>query len=255
MIAKTEKEIESIRTAGRCLAEVLDELKGMVAPGVATSAFDIAAEVAIHARGCAPAFLGYKPEGAEYPFPAVLCISLNEEIVHGIPREDRLLEEGDIVTLDLGLSYEGYFVDSAITVCVGECTSEDQLLLSATKEALDEAIAAARAGGHIGDIGAAVERVAKQTPFSIVEDLGGHAVGKTVHEKPFIANFGKAGKGEKILEGMVLAIEPMLSVGSPRIVLDKDDQWTYRTSDGSRAAHFEHTVIVTKDGPEIVTKL
>jgi methionyl aminopeptidase len=255
MIAKTENEISNIRTAGRYLAEVLDELQKMVKPGASTAAFDIAAENAIRARGCSPAFLGYKPEGAEYPFPAVLCISLNEEIVHGIPREDRLLEEGDLVTLDLGLSYDGYFVDSAVTVPVGECSGEDMLLLSATREAMNEAIAAAKAGGHIGDIGAAVERVAKQTPFSIVEDLGGHAVGKTVHEKPFIPNFGRAGKGEKIVEGMVLAIEPMLSVGSPRIVLDEDDQWTYRTSDGSRTAHFEHTVLITKDGPEIVTKL
>lgn len=255
MIVKTDKEREGIRSAGRYLAEVLAELEQMVRPGISTAALDVAAENAIHARGCVPAFLGYRPDGAEYPFPAVLCISINEEIVHGIPREDRVLVDGDIVTLDLGLSYEGYFSDSAVTVCVGECDEVDVALINATREATYAAIAAIRAGGHIGDIGAAIEVVAKKTGFSIVEDLGGHALGKAVHEKPFIPNFGRAGKGEKLVEGMVLAIEPMLSVGSPRIVLDEEDQWTYRTADGSRAAHVEHTVIVTKDGAEIVTKL
>lgn len=255
MIVKTEKDIECIRSAGRYLAEVLAELAKMVRPGISTGALDIAAENAIHARGCVPAFLGYRPDGAEHPFPAVLCVSVNEEIVHGIPRQERLLEDGDIVTLDLGLSYEGYFVDSAVTVCVGTCDPEDLALIDATREATLRAIAAIRAGSRIGDIGAAVEEVAKETGFSIVEDLGGHALGKAVHEQPFIPNFGKKGKGEKIPEGMVLAIEPMLSHGSPRIVLDEEDSWTYRTADGSRAAHFEHTVIVTKDGAEIVTQL
>lgn len=255
MIVKTEKDIEYIRSAGRYLAEVLAELAKMVRPGISTGALDIAAENAIHARGCVPAFLGYRPDGAEHPFPAVLCVSVNEEIVHGIPRQERLLEDGDIVSLDLGLSYEGYFVDSAVTVCVGTCDPEDLALIDATREATIRAIAAIRAGSRIGDIGAAVEEVAKETGFSIVEDLGGHALGKAVHEQPFIPNFGKKGKGEKIPEGMVLAIEPMLSLGSPRIVLDEEDSWTYRTADGSRAAHFEHTVIVTKDGAEIVTQL
>lgn len=255
MIAKTQNEIESLRTAGRYLAEVLRDVSQLALPGVSTAALDIAAETAIRSRGCTPAFLGYRPDGAEHPFPAVLCVSVNEEIVHGIPREDRLLEEGDIVTLDLGLSYEGYFVDSAVTLPVGECSEEDIALMDATQRATEEAIAAAQMGGHIGDIGAAVEKVAKETGFSIVEDLGGHAVGKAVHEQPFIPNFGKKGKGEILVEGLVIAIEPMLSTGSPRIVLDEDDSWTYRTADGSRAAHFEHTVIVTRDGPEIVTKL
>ncbi len=255
MIATTKKEIEGIRIAGRYLAEVLGELSKMVQPGISTAALDIAAENAIHARGAVPVFLGYRPDGAAHPFPAVLCVSVNEEIVHGIPREERLLEEGDIVSIDLGLSFEGYFVDSAVTVPVGEISAEDEELLLATKEALDASIAAAVVGGHLGDIGAAVEVVAKRRKFSIVEDLGGHAVGKAVHEQPFIANFGKKGAGEKIVEGMVLALEPMFSEGSPRIVLDEEDEWTYRTADGSRAAHFEHTIIVTKDGPEIVTKI
>ncbi len=255
MIAKTEKDFEGLRTAGRMLAEVLNEVEVLVAPGVTTAALDIAAENAIRARGAVPVFLGYRPEGANVPFPAVLCVSVNEEIVHGIPQESRELIDGDIVTIDLGLSHDGYFVDSARTLPVGEISAEDQALLDATREALDAAIAAAHGGCHSGDIGAAVEEVATRTKFSIVEDLGGHAVGGAVHEQPYIANYGKKGKGEVLPEGLVLALEPMFSAGSPRIVLDQDDEWTYRTSDGSRAAHFEHTIILTKDGAEIVTKV
>lgn len=255
MIATSEKDFEGLRTAGRILAEVLGELSLMVEPGITTAALDMAAERMIRSRGATPAFLGYQPEGAEYPFPAVLCVSINEEIVHGIPSEEVELIEGDIVSLDLGLSFDGYFVDSAVTVPVGEISEEDQMLLNATREALEASIAAAHGGMHSGDVGAAVEEVAKKYKLSIVEDLGGHAVGAAVHEQPYIANEGKKGKGDILPTGMVIALEPMLSEGSPRIVLDKQDQWTYRTSDGSRAAHFEHTMILTEDGCEVVTKL
>ena len=254
MIVRNDKDIEGLRTAGRILAEVLTELSAMVVPGVTTAELDLAAEKAIRNKGGVPAFLGYKPEGANYPFPAVLCASVNEEIVHGIPSENKTLIDGDIITLDLGLSYDGYFVDSAVTVPVGEISREDQKLLDATRDALEAAIAVARGGMKTGDVGAAVEQVAKSYKFSIVEDLGGHAVGKAVHEQPYIANEGKAGKGETLPEGMVIALEPMLSAGSPRIVLDPEDEWTYRTSDGSRAAHFEHTLILTEDGCEVVTR-
>ncbi|MES2007235.1 MAG: type I methionyl aminopeptidase [Patescibacteria group bacterium] len=255
MIIQSEKDVEGLRVAGRMLAEVLHELASLVTPGVTTASLDMAAESAIRRRGASPAFLGYKPEGANYPFPAVLCVSVNEEIVHGIPRESVELIEGDIVTLDLGLSYDGYFVDSAVTVGVGEISVEDQQLLDATREALDAAIAAAHGGVRTGDIGAAIEEVAKKHHFSIVEDLGGHAVGAAVHEQPYLPNFGKKGKGDVLPEGMVIALEPMLSLGSPRIVLDQEDEWTYRTADGSRAAHFEHTLILTREGCEVVTKL
>jgi methionyl aminopeptidase len=237
------------------LAETLGELSAMVKPGITTAALDVAAEKAIRSRGAVPAFLGYKPEGANYPFPAVLCVSVNEEIVHGIPREENVLVDGDIVTLDLGLSYDGYFVDSAVTVPVGDISEEDKTLLKATKEALDASIAAAHGGMKTGDVGAAVEKVAHAYKFSIVEDLGGHAVGAAVHEQPYIANEGKAGKGETLPVGMVIALEPMFSAGSPRIVLDSEDEWTYRTRDGSRAAHFEHTLILTQDGCEVVTRI
>lgn len=253
MIAKTPEDFENLRIAGRLLAEVLKEVSLQVKPGATTAALDIAAENAIRSRGAVPAFLGYKPEGATYPFPAVLCVSINEEIVHGIPRQDRELIEGDIVTIDLGLSYEGYFVDSAVTLPVGEISKEDERLLKATQEALSAAIAAAKVGAHVGDIGAAVEAVAKKYKLAVVEDLGGHAVGKAVHEKPYIPNSGPGGVGEVLKEGLVIALEPMFSLGSPRIVLDEEDEWTYRTTDGSRAAHFEHTLILTKDGPEVVT--
>ncbi|TSC69478.1 MAG: methionyl aminopeptidase [Parcubacteria group bacterium Gr01-1014_56] len=253
MIANTQDQIEHLRTAGRALAEVLQELSKQVRPGITTAALDLLAEEGIRRRGCKPAFLGYKPEGMKRPFPAVLCVSINEEVVHGIPSQDRVLENGDIVSLDLGLSYQGYYVDSAVTVCAGECDADAKKLIETTREALNVAIAAAKVGNHVGDIGAAVETVSKRTKLSIVEDLGGHAVGKAVHEKPFIANFGNAGEGEKIVEGMVLALEPMLAEGNGAVTLLGDD-WTYSMRDDSRAAHFEHTILVTKDGPEILTK-
>ncbi len=253
MIAKTQEQIDALRVAGRALAEVLRDLSALVAPGVTTAALDIVAEEGVRNRGCTPAFLGYKPDGASRPFPAVLCVSINDEVVHGIPSQNRVLEEGDTISLDLGLSYQGYFVDSAVTVCVGECDAAAKKLLEATREALGAAIKAAKVGGRLGDIGAAVEEVATRTKFAIVEDLGGHAVGKAVHEKPFIANFGKAGTGEKIVEGMVLALEPMFAEGKGAIILS-EDEWTYKMHDGGRAAHFEHTILVTKDGPEILTK-
>jgi len=253
MIAKTQKEIDHLRTAGKALSEVLQEVAALVHVGVTTAALDLAAEKGIETRGAKAAFLGYKPDGARTAYPAVLCVSVNDEIVHGIPSEKKILKEGDVVSLDLGLSYEGFFVDSAITLCVGKSDAAAKKLLSATRDATAAAIAAARIGNHVGDIGAAVEEVAKRAGLSVVEDLGGHAVGKAVHEQPFIPNEGCVGEGVEITEGMVLAIEPMLALGSPKIVLAKDD-WTYLTRDGSRAAHFEHTVLITKDGPEILTK-
>lgn len=254
MIAKTLEDIQMLRKAGKILALVLRELAAMIKPGISTAELDMAAERIMREQGAVPAFLGYKPDGASYPFPATLCVGVNDEVVHGIPSEEQILQEGDIISLDEGLSYNGYFVDSAITVCVGACDEKASKLLSANREALAAAIAAAKVGGHVGDIGAAVEAVAQKHNFSIVEDLGGHAVGKSVHEKPFIPNEGEVGEGEKLVEGLVLAIEPMFTEGKGAISLDKD-QWTYRMRDGKRAAHFEHTVLLTKNGPEILTVL
>jgi len=270
MIAITEEEKKALRSAGKILSGVLKDVIALAKEGTHTAELDLVAEHAIRARGAVPAFLDYQPQGAAYPFPATLCVSINDEVVHGIPNEKRILRNGDVVTLDAGLSYQGYFVDSARTIIVGDDTVSGGIvgelslaqrglgdlkahqLINATTEALKAAIAAAKVGGHIGDIGAAVVRVARNRNFAIVEDLGGHAVGKTVHEQPFIANDGKAGEGEEIVEGMVLAIEPMLAEGKGAIILD-EDEWTYRMEDGKRAAHVEDTVLITKDGPEILT--
>ena len=252
MIAKNENEIENLRKAGMILSETLRDLVVMTHAGVTTAALDLKAEELIRAAGAVPAFLNYRPVGAKFPFPAALCISINDEVVHGIPKETVALKDGDIVSLDLGLSYNGYFVDSCRTVFVGDGDAEGQKLLDGTREALSAAIAAAKVGGHIGDIGAAVESVAKRNNLSVVEDLGGHAVGKSVHEQPFIANYGNAGEGQTLTDGLVLALEPIFTEGKGVISL-ADDHWTYITRDHSRAAHFEQTILLTKNGPEILT--
>lgn len=247
MIAKTEHDIQELHKAGMILAEVLRDLVAAAQPGVTTAQLDLQADASIKQKGAVPAFLNYKPSGAAYPYPAVLCISVNHEVVHGIPKETHVLKEGDVVSLDLGLSYNGYFVDSCRTVCVGEGDTKAKKLLDATREALSAAIKAARVGGYTGDIGAAVEAVAKRYGVSVVEELGGHAVGKSVHERPFVANVGEKGDGEPLVEGLVLALEPIFAEGKGAIEL-ADDEWTYETRDRSRAAHFEQTVLLTKSG-------
>ncbi len=252
MIAQTKEDIERLRVGGKLLADALRATATLVFSGQTTAALDLYAEKYIRDGGGVPSFLGYKPHEARTPFPAALCVSINDEIVHGIPSEGRTVQEGDIVSLDLGLSYQGIFVDSALSLCVGECDAGAKKLIAATQEAIQKGIATCRVGGHIGDIGAAVKEVAERYNFSVVQDLGGHAVGKAVHEHPFIPNEGVVGEGENILEGMVLAIEPMLAEGKGAIVL-LSDGWTCSTRDHSRAAHFEHTILVGKQGCEIVT--
>jgi methionyl aminopeptidase len=254
MIATTEEEKKQLRAAGNILSGVLADLEAMVREGGNAAELDLAAEHAIRARGAVPAFLGYKPEGAQYPYPATLCVALNDEVVHGLPTPQKMFRRGDVVTLDLGLSYNGYFVDSARTLTVGEGDDKAQRLMNATREALGFAVAAARAGARTGDIGAAIGRAAAKYRLGIVKDLGGHGVGNSVHEKPYIDNEGRAGEGDELLEGMVLAIEPMLAEGKGDIVL-AEDGWTYKMRDRSRAAHFEQTVIVTNAAPEILTPL
>lgn len=253
MIVTTKEEIESLTVGGKILADALRMLELSTVPGVTTAELDLKAEEYIRANGGVPAFLGYQPEGAKTPFPAVLCSSLNNEVVHGIPSEQRIIQMGDIVSLDLGLSYNGLFVDSALTLCVGSTDEKAKKLINATREATLAGIAACRVGSRIGNIGAAVEAVAKKRGFAVVQGLGGHAIGRALHERPFIANEGPADIGEKIVEGMVLAIEPMLSEGKGNIVLAKDN-WTYLMKDGSRAAHFEHTILVTKGDPIVLTQ-
>ncbi|MGC9602654.1 MAG: type I methionyl aminopeptidase [Minisyncoccia bacterium] len=253
MIAKTEQEINNLRLGGKLLSHALRELSARAVPGVTTASLDVAAEKIIREGGGMPAFLNYLPDGAAYPFPATLCVSINEEVVHGIPSAERVLKGGDMVSLDLGLSYNGYFVDSAVTVCVGVCDEVAYKLIKATKEAMTAGIKAARMGARIGDISAAIEAVAQKYNFAVVKDLGGHAVGKAVHEKPYIPNEGTAGTGQKLPEGLVIAIEPMFAEGNGAITLMKDE-WTYCMRDKKRCAHVEHTIIITNKGPEILTE-
>jgi methionyl aminopeptidase len=212
------------------------------------------AEQLIREGGDLPAFLNYRPEGAVRPFPASLCISINDEVVHGIPSKKRILKEGDIVSLDLGLKHKGLFTDMAITVPVGKVSDSATKLLKVTEEALKVAINAAEAGFKTGDIGHAVESFVRPHKYGIVDVLSGHGVGKYIHEDPYIPNFGKAGTGEKLVPGMVIALEPMLNIGTKNVTLD-DDGYTFRTADGKLSAHFEHTILITEEDPEILTTI
>lgn len=250
---KTAEEIAILKEGGARLAFILKEVSKKVAVGVSTKDLNDLAEKLIAEGGDKGSFKGYTPHGAKRPYPASLCVSVNEQVVHGIPNESpRILKEGDIVGLDLGLIHKGLFTDHAVTLPVGAISKEAQQLLEVTRKALDIGISAIVPGAHIGDIGAAIKKYVKPFKFGIVETLSGHGVGYSVHEDPFVPNTARKGEGPKLKPGMVLAIEPMLTLGSKEIVLEKDG-YTYRTIDGSLAAHFEHTIVVTEDGVEILT--
>lgn len=256
IIIKTKEEIEILREGGKSLATVLYKVKDKVAPGVSTKELDTYAEKLIRDMGDEPAFLNYRPAGASSPFPATLCVSVNDEVVHGIPKKNKILQEGDIVSLDLGLKHKGMFTDMAITVPVGEVAESSKKLMEATEKALHVGISAAVGGSTVGDIGHAIEqfvRSRKENKYGIVEVLSGHGVGRRIHEDPYIPNFGKPGKGEKLVPGMVVALEPMLNTGTKNVTIDEDD-WTFRTADLKRSAHFEHTILITEGEPEILTK-
>ena len=253
MIAHDETKIKVLKEAGRRLAFVLEEIIQKTVPGVGGRELDELAYNLITRGGDAPAFLHYRPAGARVPYPATLCVSVNNEVVHGIP-DDSVMKEGDIVGLDIGLEHEGVFVDMAKTVPVGGIDTAAKKLLRATEEALYRGIKAARAVAHVGDIGFAVESYVKKEGFSIVRELGGHGVGDKVHEDPFIPNFGKKGTGAVLAEGMVIAIEPIVNEGRADIVELKDG-YTLKTKDGKRSAHFEHTVLITAGEPVIITKV
>jgi len=255
IIIKTPEEIEIIREGGKHLATVLHKVKEKVAPGVSTKDLDIYAEKIIREMGDTPAFLNYRPEGAPTPFPASLCVSVNDEVVHGIPKKNKILKEGDIVSLDLGIKHRGLFTDMALTVGVGKVSREDLKLMQITEQSLQIGIAAARAGGTTGDIGYAIEKyIHSQGQYGIVEVLAGHGVGVAIHEDPFIPNFGKKGTGVKLVPGMIVAIEPMVNSGTKNVTID-DDEWTFRTADKKNSAHFEHTILITEGGSEILTKI
>lgn len=250
---KSPEEIKKLRAGGQILAQILHTLAAQVKPGVKTNDLELEARELIAEAGAKSAFLGYKPAGSRLAYPAALCVSVNEEIVHGLPSE-RELKAGDIVTLDLGLIYEGLFTDMAISVPVGEVSDEAKRLLAGTEEALAAGIAAARPGGRVGDIGAAVEAVARKYKFGLVTDLAGHGVGYGVHEEPYVPNYGEKNSGEKLAPGLVIAIEPMLTLGVGKTKI-LPDGFTFITADKSLAAHFEKTVAITDDGAEILTKL
>ncbi len=237
-----------MRRSGHIVRQVLEAAKEAVAPGRSTMDLERVAERKIRDLGAKPAFKGY------YDYPCVLCTSVNNEIVHGIPSERRVLKAGDIVSLDCGVVLDGYYGDSAITVPVGDgLTPELQKLLDVTRESLALGIAAARVGNTIGDVGSAVQRLVESNGFSVVREFVGHGIGTKLHEDPQVPNYGTPGHGPKLRDGMVIAIEPMVNMGRPETRL-LDDKWTAVTQDGSYSAHFEHCIAVTKNGPMILTE-
>ncbi len=251
---KKPEEIETMREGGKRHAFILQEVAKIVAPGVSTQDLENLARKLIEEGGDTASFLNYTPRGAERAYPAALCVSINDEIVHGIPNESpRILKEGDIVSLDLGLTHKKLITDSAITVGIGEVLDVNRKLMEYCKEALYLGIKQARGGNRTGDIGNAIESFAAERGINLCEGLAGHGVGYKVHEDPFVENVGDAGKGELLKPGMVIAIEPMMTFGSPKTKMT-DDGYTYKTKDGSIAVHFEHTVAITDGEPIILTK-
>jgi len=248
---KSPDEIEKMSRASRVVAEVLDALRHQVRPGMTTVELDRFAEKFIVDRGGIPAFKGYQVRDQVYHH--TLCVSVNEAVVHGIP-SDRALKEGDIVGLDVGVVVDGYYGDAAITVPVGAITEEARRLVQVTEESLHKGIAQAVVGNRISDISHAVQAHAEAASFSVVMDFVGHGIGRKLHEEPQVPNYGEPGKGPRLKPGMTLAIEPMINMGRPETE-HLSDGWTAVTQDGSLSAHFEHTIVVTEDGPKILTRL
>ncbi len=247
IMCKSATEIDKMRNSGRIVRQVLDAAVAAVKPGVTTMDLENVAAAKIEELGAKPAFKGY------YDYPCVLCTSVNQEIVHGIPSEKRTLKEGDIVSIDCGVVLDGYYSDSAVTVPVGNHVNpEIKKLLDVTKASLDRAIQAARIGSTVGDVGATVQEMVEANGFSVVREFVGHGIGTRLHEEPQVPNYGTRGHGPRLREGMVLAIEPMVNIGKPETRL-LDNRWTAVTVDGSYSAHFEHSVAVTKSGPVVLT--
>jgi methionyl aminopeptidase len=247
VILKSPEEIDKIRASNHIVAEVLEGLKELVKPGITTEELDIYAETMTKKRGADPAFKGYMG------YPSSLCTSVNAEVVHGIP-SDRVLEEGDLISMDFGTLYKGYYGDAAITVAVGEVSPVAEQLMEATHEALYKGIAEAKVGNRLGDISSAVQTHVENAGFSVVRDFVGHGIGRKLHEEPQIPNFGVQGRGIELKSGMVFAIEPMVNEGTYKVKVLKDG-WTVVTLDGRLSAHFEHTIAITENGPEILSKI
>ncbi len=248
---KSPEEIAIMRQAGRINALALQAVREAIRPGVSTAELDAIAEEVLRKHGARPAFKGYP---GPYPFPATITVSINEELVHGIPREDRIIQEGDLVSIDCGAIYRGFVADAAFTVGVGEISPLAQKLLKVTEEALYRGIRQARPGKRTGDISAAIQEYVESHGFHVVKEYTGHGIGRWMHEDPAVPNFGEPGTGELLRPGMVLALEPMVLVGTDETYV-LDDQWTVVSADGSLTAHFEHTVAVTEFGPQILTRL
>jgi methionyl aminopeptidase len=247
IILKSPDEVAKIRVAGGIVAETIDTVLAAVEPGVSTADLDVVAEAFIREREATPSFKGYRG------FPASICASLNEEVVHGIPSPKRILKEGDVLSLDFGAIWDGYHADSAVTVFVGEPPSaEAEKLVRVTEEALEAGISQIRPGGRLSDISHAVQQVVEGAGFSVVREYVGHGVGRSLHEDPQIPNYGLPGRGPELRPGLVVAIEPMVTMGDWKTRVLADD-WTVVTADGSLAAHFEHTIAVTEDGREVLT--
>lgn len=275
MIIKNQKELKILREGGKRLAAVLNEIAHHAIPNVSARELDDLAEKLVLKAGGQPSFKGYKVRGAPMPYPGTLCVSINNEVVHGLPT-DRILKAGDVVGLDIGMKWEGLFTDTAMTVLVGgerfseregvgaprvfdgglrpSETESARRLIDATRKSLEIGIAEVCAGAHVGDIGHAIQQFLEKESFGVVRELVGHGVGKAVHEDPEIPNWGKKGSGPILEEGMVIALEPMATEGNPKVKIAPDG-WTWLTADGSRAAHFEHTVVVTRDGAEVLTRI
>jgi methionyl aminopeptidase len=246
IVCKSPAEIARMRAANALVANVLAELAASVAPGVTTSDLDVIAERLVRAAGAEPAFKGYRG------YPCTLCASINEQVVHGIPSARKLVE-GDIISLDMGVKLNGFYGDSAVTVAVGRVSSEAETLLRVTRESLEKGIAQVRLGSRVSDIGHAIQQHVEAHGFSVVREFVGHGIGAALHEEPQIANYGEPGRGPRLAEGMVLAIEPMVNMGRPAVKV-LGDGWTAVTRDGSLSAHFEHTVAVTNNGPLVLTR-
>lgn len=252
VIIKTPEEIEKMRECGKRHAEILQKVAKLVRPGISTWELDQAAEAMVREYGDVPAFKGYKPEGADHPYPATLITSVNEEVVHGIPSKQKILQEGDIISLDLGINHEGIFTDAAITVPVGKISKELNDLLMDTEEALRIGIEQVKPGNTTGDIGYAIQSFINKR-YGIVEGFAGHGVGRAIHEDPYVPNYGRPGEGTKLVAGMTIAIEPMMNLGTKYVKILQDG-YTVITKDRKPSAHFEHTVLVTETGCEILTQ-
>ncbi|HXV58152.1 MAG TPA: type I methionyl aminopeptidase [Gaiellaceae bacterium] len=246
IVRKSREEIETMARAGRVVAETIDLLGELAKPGATTADLDHAAEEYIRSQGGVPTFKGYRG------FPASICTSPNSMVVHGIPG-DYVLQDGDVISVDVGVTLDGFVADSAYTFPVGEVSDDAKRLLEVGRAALAAGIAEAKAGNHVQDISAAVQRTTEEAGFSVVRSLVGHGIGRSMHEEPQVPNFGEPGRGPLLQPGMTLAIEPMINAGSPEVWM-ADDRWSISTDDGSLSAHFEHTVAVTDNGPVVLTK-